>query len=192
MVIREGRFTRDDLHALYDQPENAEKRFELLNGEIIEVPSASPIHNAIVAAIFYFLYGFVRSHQLGLVFGDSTTYLLPNGDELIPDVSFISKERQGWPLPKAFEYAPDLAVEVASPSNSERQLLDKAESFLESGTKIVWLVFSETRSIYVCRRNADGSLTLRKVTADGTLDGEDVLPGFTLPVRDVFPPQEPA
>ncbi|MBI5667383.1 MAG: Uma2 family endonuclease [Chloroflexi bacterium] len=190
MVIREHRYTREDLRALYDQPENAEKRFELLNGEIIEVPSASPIHNAIVAAIFYFLYGFVYRNQLGFVFGDSTTYVLPNGDELIPDVSFISKERQGWPLPKEFEFAPDLAVEVASPSNSERQLLEKAESFLESGTKIVWLVFADSRSVYVCRRNADGSLILRKVSGDGALAGEDVLPGFTLPLRDIFPPQE--
>lgn len=192
MVIREGRFTREDLRALYEQPENAEKRFELLDGEIIEVPSASPLHQWIVARILFVILNFVETHNRGLVFGSGMAYVLPNGDDLIPDVSFISKERQGWPLPKQFEYAPDLAVEVASPSNSERQLLDKAESFLESGTKIVWLVFADSRSVYVCRRNPDGSLILRKVSSAGALDGEDVLPGFSLPVRDIFPPQEQA
>lgn len=170
MVIREQRFTREDLSALYDQPENAQKRFELLDGEIIEVPPASPLHNWVVTRL----------------------YTLPNGDVLIPDVSFVSKARQqGWPLPDAFRFAPDLAVEMASPGSWERQLPGKAELYLESGAKIVWIIYPDRQVAYICRRSDDGSLNLSKVDAAGTLDGDDLLPGFTLPLRDIFPPQPP-
>jgi Uma2 family endonuclease len=189
MVIREQRFTREDLDALYDQPENAEKRFELLDGEIIEVPPASPLHNWVVTRLVLFLMNFVEPRQMGFVFSDGVSYTLPNGDVLIPDVSFVSKARQDWPLPDAFQFAPDLAVEVASPSNWERQLLGKAESYLESGAKIVWIVYPDRQVTYICRRSDDGSLNLRKVDAAGALDSGDLLPGFVLPLRDIFPPQ---
>ncbi|MBC6935420.1 MAG: Uma2 family endonuclease [Chloroflexi bacterium] len=191
MAIREQRFTREDLSALYDQPENAQKRFELLDGEIIEAPPARPRHQWIIAHIMFVMLKYVEPRQMGFVFSDGVSYTLPNGDVLIPNASFVSRERQGWPLPDAFQFAPDLAVEVASPGSWERQLLGKAESYLESGTKIVWIVYPDRQMASICRRSDDGSLNLRKVDAAGALDGDDLLPGFTLPLRDIFPPQPP-
>ncbi len=180
-------YTLDDLRALEARPENADKRFELIAGEIYEVPTPNPLHNYIVAQLVFFLLGFVRPKQLGYVFGDVTSYTLPNGDELIPDASFISSERQSLPLPDKFYIAPDLAVEVVSPSNREREMIDKAESYLQSGARLVWVIYPIIRVVDVIRRNADGSLTIRKVESDGLLDGEDVLPGFTLSVQELFP-----
>lgn len=183
-------YTLDDLRVIEALPENANKSFELINGEIYELPSPSPLHNFIVAQIVFFLVSFVRANNLGFVFGDATSYSLPNGDELIPDSSFISKERQSLPFPDKFFIAPDLAVEVASPSNRERELIDKAESYLESGARLVWIVYPLTQVVDSIRRNEQGKLVIQKIGYNGSLDGEDVLPGFTLPVKDIFPPQE--
>jgi Uma2 family endonuclease len=182
-------YTLDDLRGIEALPENAEKYFELIEAEIYELPMPSPSHNFIVASIVTSLVNFVRVNNLGFVFGDVTSYTLPNGDELIPDASFISKERQILPLPDKFFIAPDLAVEVASPSNRERELIDKAESYLESGTRLVWVVYPLTQVIDAIRRTEQGTLTIQKIDFNGTLDGEDVLPGFKLPMRDIFPPQ---
>ncbi|MBZ0278733.1 MAG: Uma2 family endonuclease [Anaerolineae bacterium] len=187
MVTREKRYTLDDLRAVEDRPENADKSFELLNGEIYEMPGASPLHNFIVAQIVYFLMGFVRPQNIGFVFGDATSYTLPNGDELIPDASFVSKEQVALPFPEKFLFAPDLAIEVASPSNRERELLDKTESYLQSGTRVVWIVYLPHIVVDVCHLDEDGELKIRKVEISGTLDGEDVLPGFKLAVKDIFP-----
>lgn len=183
-------YSLDDLRAIEALPENANKYFELINGEIYELPTPSPLHNFIVTSIVAFLFNFVRLHNLGFVFGDATSYSLPNGDELIPDASFVSKERQSLPLPDKFFIAPDLVVEVASPSNRERELIDKAESYLESGTRLVWVVYPLTQVVDAIRRNEQGKLVIQKIGYNGSLDGEDVLPGFTLPVKDIFPPQE--
>jgi len=187
MVIRESRATLEDLWALDQLPENASKRFELLSGEITEVPTPEPLHNYITGQVYGFLWGFNNTHKLGFVFGDNTSYTLPNGDELIPDVSFISKEHISLPFPKKFFLVPDLVIEVKSPGNTERELLDKAESYLKSGTRMVWLVFPVSKIVWVCRLADDGDLKLHKVEMDGTLNGEDVLPGFTLAVKDIFP-----
>jgi Uma2 family endonuclease len=124
---------------------------------------------------------------LGEVVGDNNSYTLPNGDELIPDAAFISAERIPRPRPKRLMLAPDLAVEVFSPSNREREMQERVQSFLAAGTRIVWVVYPVTRVVDVYRSNADGSLTLRTVPFEGALDGEDVLPGFSLPVKDIFP-----
>lgn len=180
-------YTLEDLRAIEALPENEGKYFELINGELREVPTPSPLHNFVVAVIVATLFNFVRTHNLGFVFGDATSYSLPNGDELIPDASFISKERQSLPLPSKFYIAPDLAVEVASPSNWEREMLDKAESYLQSGTRLVWVIYPKTQIVDAIRLTEDGKLSVQKVNFDGALDGEDVLPGFTIPVRDLFP-----
>jgi len=189
MVIREGRATLEDLWALDQQPENAGKRFELLNGEIYEVPTPEPEHNYVTGQFYGPMWNFNSIHKLGFVFGDNTSYTLSSGDELIPDVSFVTKERAGFPLPKKFFIAPDLAIEVMSPSNTDRKMLEKAESYLKSGTRLVWLAYPDSRVVRVCRLADNGDLILHKVEADGTLDGEDVLPGFRLAVKDIFPPE---
>jgi Uma2 family endonuclease len=187
MVIRERRYTLDDLRALEQLPENANKTFELLNGELYEMPTPENVHNFVVAVLLAHLFMFGKANNLGMAFGDNTSYTLPNGDELIPDVSFIAAERLPKPMPKKFFFAPDLAVEVFSPSNREREMLERVQSFLASGTRIVWVVYPVTRVVDVYRSSADGSLTLRTIPFEGALDGEDVLPGFSLPVKDIFP-----
>ncbi|MBC8170832.1 MAG: Uma2 family endonuclease, partial [Anaerolineae bacterium] len=179
--------TGEELEKLQNLPENRDKWFELINGVIYEALMPSSMHSYIGLLIAAALLEFVIRHELGFVFGDGCNYKLPNADEVIPDVSFIARGR-GVPSFKAkLELAPDLAVEVVSPGNRERAMLDKVESYLASGTKLVWLVYPTIKVVDVYRLNNDGSINIRKITVEGTLDGEDVLSGFTFPASNIFP-----
>jgi Uma2 family endonuclease len=188
MVLRERRYTLSDLREIEQRPENVHKTFELINGEIHEVTAPEVIHNYIIGMLVRKVGRYLDDHDIGLVFGDNMSYTLSNGDELIPDASYVAHEKITYPLPKRFHFAPDFAVEVFSPSNSERELLEKAESYLQAGSKFVWISYPTKRVFDVCHLTEDGSLLVHKVDINGTLDGEDVLPGFKLAVKDVFPP----
>jgi Uma2 family endonuclease len=101
-----------------------------------------------------------------------------------PDVAFVRRERvpargtqRGY-----FEGAPDLAVDVISPNDLYTEVDEKVEEWLEHGTRPVFVVNPRRETVAIHR--TDGSV--RVLTVEDTLDGEDVLPGWTLPVRDIF------
>lgn len=183
MNVQEKLYTLEEFEAFVN--ENADKRFELIQGEIHEVPSAEPIHAQIIANILAELKLFIRETDVGYAFADSVDYFLPNDDVFIPDVSYISKERQPS-LPKKFTIAPDLAVEVVSPSNSMREILKKVESYIACGTKIVWVIYPDEKTVDVWRSAGDNGLHKQKFDLNGTLDGSDFLPGFRIAVKDIF------
>ena len=184
-------YSLDDLRAIEALPENADKRFELINGGIELVNPPKPKHAYTADRFYVALERYGQETQSGIAFSDSLGYDLPNGDSLIPDASFVSREQIWFPLPDDnFTFAPLVAVEVASPSNSSRDLYDKAESFLECGTKVVWIAYLGKQIVDVCHRSPDGKLVVEKLGLNAIISGEDVLPGFSLPVKDVFPPQE--
>lgn len=186
MTFREKLYTADDWWELSHQPENAHKQLELINGEMIDVPAPSPIHAYIADEIFAALRQHVKQHHLGYAFSDSVSYTLSNHDVLIPDASYVSKSRQPT-LPDRFTIAPDLAVEVVSPSNRPRELLDKVETYLQHGTQVVWVVYPDERVVDVYKLSDDGTLNLRKIDHDAILDGNSVLPDFSLNIQDIFP-----
>ena len=192
MVLRERRYTLADLREIEQRPENSAKTFELINGEVREVIAPEVIHNYIISMLVRKVGRYLDDNDIGLIFGDNMSYTLSNGDELILDASFVTHAQITHPLPKRFHFAPDFAVEVSSPCNSERELLEKAESYLQSGSKFVWISYPIKRVFDVCHLTEDGSLLVHKVNINGTLDGEGVLPGFMLAVKDVFPPTESA
>lgn len=195
MVVQEGQklVTAAELRAFEALPENADKKFELIAGEMIEVPTGTPIHAHIIAELLTFLKTFVNTHSLGYAFADSVTYFLDELNEFIPDVSFISKKRLPT-LPDRLQVAPNLAVEVVSPSNIKhwRGFMEKIVAYLQHGTEIGWVVFPDERLVDVYHLQADGSFNVRRLTIEDTLDGGDVLPGLSIPVREIFPPQPAA
>jgi Uma2 family endonuclease len=187
---RTGPHTRADLAALYALPENKDKRFELINGEIYEVPAASLLHNWIITQLVFLLKTFVDPRSLGVVFGDGAGFDLPNGDSVEPDVAFVAGA-DATALPKRYNIAPDLAVEVVSPSNTPTEMSDKIDSYLTSGTKRVWVVYPERHVIEVFRRLGDRSTAYETYRMGDTVIGEGLMEGFTLRVGDIFPkPQE--
>ncbi len=101
-------------------------------------------------------------------------------------MSFISKSRLITPLPYISPIAPDLAVEIISPSNTHREIRGKIEAYLAHGTQLVWIVYPEDKAVDVWRAMPDGSLSKRTFGINDTLYGESILPNFTLPIRDIF------
>ena len=187
MAVQEKLTTADELFEIAQRPENAHKWLELWNGVIIEVAPPTSKHSVIVARILAFLFAFVEAHHLGYVTGADGGYILSPEYTFIPDVGYISKARQPQIPEKLFTAAPDLAVEVVSPSNSPRDLLTKIELYLAFGTQWVWAVYPDEQVVDVYRLAEDGGLHIHKFTLEDTLEGEDVLPGFQLPVKSIFP-----
>ena len=101
-----------------------------------------------------------------------------------PDVSFVARERitPGQRYPGYWLGAPDLAVEVVSPNDSAQELRTKIAEYLASGTRLVWVAYPRTQTVTIY--HADGAVEERSIGQ--TLDGEDVVPGFSLPVAEVF------
>ncbi len=186
MAVQIPALTNEEFWEFEQRPENKARWFELWNGAIVEMPSASPLHGWIAARILHFIMTFLDKHDRGFAVGDSNDFALAPGYVFKPDAAFISKTRLPK-LPNRFEIAPDLVVEIVSPSNTSPEILEKVESYIRFGTKLVWVVYPEERVVRVYAPAQGGAITLRKVTLDGVLDGEDVLPGFSLPVRAIFP-----
>ena len=159
---------------------------ELVRGVLVETVSVGGEHAEIAVTIGAEIRAFVRPRRLGRVFGTDGGVWLEDGPDLVrePDVGFISAER--LPLETRvrgyYRVPPDLVVEIASPSDTVREVFDKARMWLSYGVTLVWVVFPDTGTIDV---HTPGS-PVYTLTGDDALDGGAVLPGFTLPVRDVF------
>jgi len=161
--------------------ENADRDFELIEGEIVEVVSRQ-ISSAIGAYVGGLLAVFVAARRLGRVTGADGGYQV-DGERYIPDAAFISKARQPNPPDQAAynPLAPDLAVEVLSPANNDAQIAIKLRHYLAAETT-VWVFDPDRRTVSVHRPDGE----TRTLNADETLDGGDLLPGFTLRLADVF------
>ena len=162
------------------------KRTELVEGELVVMAPAGGRHGRIANTIAYFLTQVSRDRKWGTVFAAETGFLLRRDPDTVraPDVAFVSSERLGTDeAPAGFlKMAPDLAVEVVSPSDSAAAVQSKVEDWLGAGTRLVWVVYPDTRSVTVYR-----SLNEAEVLSEpDALDGAPVLPDFALPVSDLF------
>jgi Uma2 family endonuclease len=173
--------TADDLLALPDDG----NRYELV-GKLICMPPASFRSSVVAATVLRIVGNFVAQHSLGLCGGaDGGLRLFAQPDTVrAPDVSFVRAERiPPGPLEAGyFPGAPDLAVEVLSPSDRYPEVQRKVQEYLDAGTPLVWVLDPESRSATVT--HADGRSTY--LDSDGILDGEDVLPGFRVALADVW------
>jgi Uma2 family endonuclease len=121
----------------------------------------------------------------GQVFAAETGFTLARGPDTVraPDIAFVRRERLPTPIPVGFpEFAPDLVVEVLSPGDRPGEVLAKVGDWLEAGARLVWVIDPERRIARVYRQ--DGSES--SITADGQLDGEDLLPGFSCPLAEIL------
>ena len=161
-------------------------RGELVRGELRKTMAAGHRQGKIVVSLVTKLGNFVGPRKLGtLVASDSGVWLERDPDTVRePDVAFTSAEK--IPLDAEIdgyaEVVPDLVVEIISPSDSRRWARDRAQMWLDYGGPLVWIVYPDTRTIDVYRPSAATS-TLHE---DDSLDGHEVLPGFTCPVSSIF------
>lgn len=182
-TITETLITADELLGMQDD----DQLYELAEGRLETMSLPGWEHGEIVSDLHLLIGNFVKVGKLGKVLAAETGFLLQRDPDTVrgPDVGFISQARipENVDRRKHFPGAPDLAVEVISPSDAWTKVRKKIDEYLNAGTKLVWIIDPSAREVEVWR--ADRSRTWLK-EAD-TLDGETVLPGFQLTVRDLFP-----
>jgi Uma2 family endonuclease len=160
--------------------------YEVVNGRIVEKPMGV-YENWFASVISATLDPFVRANALGRVVQEMIFDLRPHVDrERRPDVAFVSygrwaKDRR-LPQVRSWAVAPDLAIEIVSPTNSADEVAEKLEEYFKVGMRQVWVVYPRQSKVYVYT-----STTAVRVIAPGDeLSGGDVLPGFRLAVRELF------
>ena len=161
------------------------RRYELACGKVVELPGTGYPHATIVKALFLMLNAFVTTHDLGEAYPDGLAYIVARAPDSvrIPDVSFIGKVRvpeNGFP--GYVPFAPDFAVEVVSPSDRAGDIHTKVYEYLRAGTRMVWVVWPESHSVSVYTELGAS----REYDAEDELDGTTVLPGFRVPVLQLF------
>lgn len=175
--------TADELQQL---PRGMGERYELVEGELIVMTPAKLPHGHVAHNAGVLLGIFNKEHKLGRLFAAETGFYTRGDDKTIraPDVSFVSFEKlPRGKLPDSFGRAPpDLVIEVVSPTDYASAIEEKVQEWLDFGVREVWVFYPKTRRIFVHRPNRD----IRKLSADDTLEGGDVLPGFSARVAEFF------
>ena len=173
--------TADELEQM---PDDDSVLIELDEGELIRMPPAGMEHGECGIEIAYLLKDYVKKHDLGKVYGAETGFKLSDDTVRAPDVAFVRKERLAAVHRKGFgKGAPDLAVEIFSPSDSVRQLMRKVKQYFAAGCHTVWIVYPERREIQVLEATGADRL----LRAGDSLDAPELLPGFSAPVEPIFP-----
>lgn len=173
-------WTDEELLAL---PKDGNK-YEVMKG-ILTMSPAGFAHELIGVRLIFALENFVQLHKLGVVLGSSLGCRMENRDLLSPDVSFVAKERlkgQKHPTEGFFDGAPDLAVEVLSPSERDIVQYDKLVDYFANGSRLVWVINPKEKIVLVYH-----SPNAYDVLREGDMiSGETVVPGFILPVSELF------
>ena len=174
--------TADDLLRLYGEG----VRGELIRGVLSETMPTGTRHGKIVVNLSAELRNFVKPRNLGtLTASDAGVWLERDPDTVRePDIAFFSAVKMplNADIPGYAEIAPDLVVEIESPTDTRRSLNDKALMWLRYGVRLVWVVHPDTHTVDVHREGAP----VATLTVNDALDGTDVLPEFSCPVSEVF------
>ena len=168
----------------YARLPETQERVELLRGRLVREPRPTYGHGALQARLAHLLTRHIEQHGLPLICGtDFGCQLSRSPDSLLaPDVAVARLERASPGDPGFFPGAPDLVVEIVSPSNTAIELQEKVLEYLDAGTALVWIIYPERRLIVVHPSRTEAHL----LSASNVLDGGDVLPGFQVLISDLF------
>jgi Uma2 family endonuclease len=159
--------------------------YELWEGELVRMSPTKPRHGGSAGRVAKFLGAYLIQHPVGEIYVAEVGFRVGPGESVIcPDVAYVSNETAvDEPLDEYYSFAPDIAIEVWSPDNTEREMTEKAAGYLAHGSRLVWLLRPQDRTVRVHR--PDGAVQV--LHASDSLNGDDVLPGFVVPVSALFP-----
>jgi Uma2 family endonuclease len=175
-------WTDEEFRALPDDGHH----YEVVNGELVDMGNSGAKHGYICSLLLAALMNYILPKKLGVILDSSTAFTMKNGNKRSPDIAFFAKERlQGLEeLPTGYlEGAPDLAVEVLSPGNTVEEIDDKLKDYFENGTRLVWVISPNQHYVLVYRCASEPDRLLKSID---TIEGEDIVPGFTFSVANLF------
>jgi Uma2 family endonuclease len=181
MLVQEKLYTVDEFWEVFGET----KHLELVKGVPVEMSPTGEAHGIVSMWLGFLILTHVEKNDLGAVTAAETGYVLASEPAIVraPDVGFIAKSRLTGPSSeKYFPGAPDLAVEVVSPNDKAGIIHDKVLDYLHAGTRLVWVVYPDSKTVMAYQPNANAHL----YTASDTLDGGSVLSGLSLPVSNIF------
>jgi Uma2 family endonuclease len=172
--------TADELERM---PDDDSAQIELDEGQLITRPPAGEERGGCGAEITWLLTDFIKKHRLGRVYNADTGFRLGNDTVRAPDVAFVRQSRVDAVKNRGFaKGAPDLAVEIFSPSDSVRQLMRKVKQYFAAGCHTVWIVYPERREVQVL----DAQGTDRLLSIGDTIEAPELLPGFSAQIIEFF------
>jgi Uma2 family endonuclease len=170
---------------LFDRPDDG-FRYELVRGELKQMSPPGEEHGILVVEVAASLHNHVKANKLGMVYAGETGFKLASDPDTVraPDVAFVSRERLERLAPGVGyrPEAPDLVVEIISPSDRYTEVDEKVSQWLEAGTRMVLVVNPRNRSVRMHRSQQGGRL----LAGEDVIDGADVVPGWKLPVGELF------
>jgi len=165
-------------------------RLELIRGEVKSMSPTGGTHGYVCLLLGGIIMQFVRTHGLGKAFGAETGFIVGRHPDSVlgADIAFVSRERLKTVenLDKFLPFAPDLAVEVLSPGNTAVEMDEKVALYFGAGSRMVWIVNPKRRTAAVYTSPFD----VRILSEEETVDGGEVLPGFRLPLAQLFADSE--
>lgn len=179
------KFTYEDYKSL---PESETKRYELLGGELVMVPSPSTHHQRVSRRLEFILEAFVQEKGLGEVFHAPLDVVLGEGEErevVQPDIFFIAKERAGIIAEEEIRGVPDLVIEIISPGTEGRDRHYKKTLYARHGVKEYWIVDPKSKTVEVYRLGEEGFELVKTYKADEVLESP-VLLGLEVDLKEVF------
>ena len=180
MVITTTKLTYQDYLSMDD-----DERYELIDGELIVLPSPSAAHQLTSIALSSAMHIFERANELGMVLHAPYDVILSDTDVVQPDILFVSNERARIRTPANMRGAPDLVVEILSPLSARRDWRDKFELYSKHGVKEYWIVDPSNRVVWLALLRG-GALEIAGTYGVGDTVSSSVLAGFSVKVDDIF------
>lgn len=182
-AVRDRLMTEEDLLRISSDDTHS---YELIEGRLVVKEPPGHFHGFVAAEVGASLHTYAKKNGLGRVYAAETGFTLSKNPDTVraPDAAFVRQERLTSDIRKRgyFPGPPDLAIEVVSPGESVREVEEKAHFWVKAGTRMVVVIDPERETAAVYRANRR-ALRLQK---DDVLDGEDVVPGWRLPLRELF------
>jgi Uma2 family endonuclease len=169
----------------YRRMEDDGKRYEVLEGKLVMAPAPNRFHQGISRNLCRIIYGYLHQSPVGKAYDAPFDVYFDDENVAQPDLVFVAAQSRAKLIPEGVEGAPDLVVEILSPTTSVRDLGVKRRLYARAGVREFWVISPETRQLQVWLLARDATRPVRILQEDESYQ-TDLLPGLSLPVGELF------